>query len=226
MEMKSDALTMRMLGSQGRINMREMLRGHASQADMEKLRGAVVRVAKAPICVDETSGLSIGQIRARARRMVQRLNTKMIVVDYLQLAHAPIVKGGTHEQAIATISTGLKQMAKELNVPVVCVCQLSRDFEREPNRKPRMSDIKASGQIEQDSDFIGILYREKSDDDPGEFVPVNLMVCKQRNGDAGMDIRFLFHKKTTRFLPASKIDAPDMPQQQSDLGYNNVAPDP
>ena len=122
------------------------------------------------------------------------------------------------QQEIADISNGVKSLAKELNVPVIVLAQLNREIEKEKNRKPRMSDLRESGAIEQDADLIGLLYKPSSGDDdegPGaeqESVAVNLLIAKQRNGPTG-DVNLTFLKTYTRFESAAKISADDVPAE-------------
>ena len=116
---------------------------------------------------------------------------------------------------MAEISSGIKSLAKELSVPIVVLCQLNREMEREKNRKPRLSDLRESGSIEQDADLVGLLYRAHSDDPDeatqgeGDGVPINLLLAKQRNGPTG-DVPLTFLKQYTRFESAARIDAGDV----------------
>src|SRR5438477_3593938 len=122
---------------------------------------------------------------------------KLFVIDYLQLLHSTARRAENRQQEIADISNGVKSLAKELNVPVIVLSQLNRELEREKNRKPRMSDLRESGAIEQDADLIGLLYKPNSDDDENataveeaqEALPVNLLIAKQRNGPADVIVK-------------------------------------
>ena len=144
--------------------------------------------------------------------------TKLFVVDYLQLLHSTARRAENRQQEIADISNGVKALAKELNVPVIVLAQLNRELEKDKNRKPRMSDLRESGAIEQDADLIGLLYKPAAgDDDEGpsieqEAVPVNLLIAKQRNGPTG-DVNLTFLKTFTRFENAAKISADDIPAE-------------
>jgi len=109
--------------------------------------------------------LSILQLRAKARRMFQQYGIKLFVVDYLQLLHSTARRAENRQQEIADISSGIKALAKELSVPIIVLSQLNRELEREKNRKPRLSDLRESGAIEQDADVVGLLYKPSSDDD-------------------------------------------------------------
>jgi replicative DNA helicase len=137
------------------------------------------------------------------------------VIDYLQLLHSTAARADNRQQEIADISSGVKALAKELNVPVIVLSQLNRELERDKNRKPRLSDLRESGSIEQDADLVALLYKPSSDndqdpDDPelSEAQQVNLLIAKQRNGPTG-DVRLTFLKGYTRFESLARVDAED-----------------
>ena len=167
---------------------------------------------------DDSSALSILQLRAKARRMHLQYGIKLFVVDYLQLVHSTARRAENRQQEIADISSGIKSLAKELNVPIIVLSQLNREIEREKGRAPRLSDLRESGAIEQDADVVGLLYKPKSgsEDDEGgpaaeeDSVPVNLLIAKQRNGPTG-DVNLTFLKSYTRFESAAKVSDEDVP---------------
>ena len=215
LEMSADSLILRMLCSRSRVNMRNVRDGFLAERDFPKLTGAAGKLANAPLFIDDSSGLSILQLRAKARRMHQQHGIKLFVVDYLQLLHSTARRAENRQQEIADISSGLKALAKELNVPVLVLAQLNRELEkREPGAKPRLSDLRESGSLEQDADLVGLLYREKKDEDEDgvdqDAVPVNLLIAKQRNGPTG-DVSLTFLKSLTRFESAAKVSAEDLP---------------
>lgn len=220
LEMTAESLVLRMLCSRSRVNMRNIRDGFLAERDFPKLTSSAGTLANAPLFIDDTSGLSILQMRAKARRMHQQHGIKLFVIDYLQLLHSTSRKADNRQQEIADISSGVKGLAKELNVPVIVLSQLNREVEREKGRAPRMSDLRESGSIEQDADLIGLLYRPSSkedEDDSGteasrEAIPVNLLVAKQRNGPAGEDVHLTFLKTITRFENAARISDTDLPQ--------------
>jgi replicative DNA helicase len=148
--------------------------------------------------------------------MSQQYGIKLFVIDYLQLLHSTARRAENRQQEIADISNGVKSLAKELNVPVIVLSQLNRELEKDKNRKPRMSDLRESGSIEQDADLVGLLYKPSSGDDEesgGEeqdAVPVNLLIAKQRNGPTG-DVHLTFLKSYTRFENAAKVSDDDVP---------------
>ncbi|MBI4663428.1 MAG: DnaB-like helicase C-terminal domain-containing protein, partial [Verrucomicrobia bacterium] len=139
------------------------------------------------------------------------------VIDYLQLLNSTSRRAENRQQEIADISNGIKALAKELSVPVIVLSQLNRELEKEKNRKPRLSDLRESGAIEQDADLVGLLYKASSEDEDEagsqdqEALPVNLFIAKQRNGPTG-DVNLTFLKPYTRFESAAKVSAEDIRQ--------------
>lgn len=222
LEMDSTSLMVRMVCGRARVNVHSMRKGFLTENDFPKLTNAAGQLQPAPLYIDDTSGLSILQVRSRARQMVAQHGVKLFVVDYLQLLHSTSRKAQENRvQEIAEISGGLKAMAKELNVPVICLAQLNREIEKEKNRKPRMSDLRESGSIEQDADVIGLLYKPASDDDEPDNqeqadagMPVNLVIAKQRNGPTG-DVEFTFLKQYTRFAPRARMSDGDVPEHRN-----------
>lgn len=211
LEMTADSLVLRMLCSRARVNLRNIREGFLAERDFPKLTGAAGKLAQAPLYIDDTAGLSILQLRAKARRMYQQYGVKMIVIDYLQLCNASSSRVENRQQEVAMISNGVKALAKELNVPVIVLSQLNRELEKDKSRKPRLSDLRESGAIEQDADLIALLYKPedgKEDEDAPvqeqEAIPVNLLIAKQRNGPTG-DVHLTFFKGYTRFENAAKV---------------------
>jgi replicative DNA helicase len=211
LEMTAESLVLRMLCSRARVNMRNIRDGFLAERDFPKLTGAAGKMANAPLYIDDTAGLSILQLRAKARRMYQQHGIKMIVIDYLQLLNASGTRIENRQQEVAMISNGVKALAKELNVPVIVLSQLNRELEKDKSRKPRLSDLRESGAIEQDADLIALLYKpdegkEDDEDKPQdqEAIPVNLLIAKQRNGPTG-DVCLTFFKGYTRFESAAKV---------------------
>ena len=159
LEMTAESLVLRMLCSRSRVNLRNIRDGFLAERDFPKLTGAAGKLANAPLFIDDTSGLSILQLRAKARRMWQQYGIKLFVIDYLQLLHSTARRAENRQQEIADISNGVKALAKELNVPVIVLSQFNREMEKDKNRKPRMSDLRESGPIEQDADLVGLLIQ-------------------------------------------------------------------
>jgi replicative DNA helicase len=214
LEMTAESLVLRLMCSVGRVNLRHIRDGFMSEADFQKLTTAAGRLNKAPLHIDDTAGLSVLQLRARARRLHQQHGIKLFVIDYLQLLHSTSRKAQDNRQVeIADISAGIKALAKELRVPVIVLAQLNREIEKDKSRKPRLSDLRESGSIEQDADLVGMLYKPEADDDANENsdgLPVNLLIAKQRNGPTG-DVNLTFLKPYTRFESAAKFSDEDVP---------------
>lgn len=208
LEMTAESLVMRMICSKARLNLRHVNSGFLAERDFAKLSGAATKMSKAPLYIDDASGLSILQLRAKARRMHQQHGIKLFVIDYLQLMHSTARRAENRQQEVADISSGCKALAKELHVPCIVLSQLNREVEKEKGRKPRLSDLRESGAVEQDADLVAILYRPERDEeeaqDQAEAVPINLLIAKQRNGPTG-DVCLTFLKPYTRFETAAKI---------------------
>ena len=221
LEMTAESLVLRMLCSNARVNLRTIRDGFMSEADFPKLTSSAGRLSNAPLFIDDTPALTILQLRARARRMAQQHKIKLFVVDYLQLLHSTARRSqDNRQQEIADISSGIKALAKELGVPVIVLSQLNRELERDKNRKPRLSDLRESGAIEQDADLVGLLYKPSAGDDEdggateeqADGLPVNLLIAKQRNGPTG-DVNLTFLKSYTRFESAAKVSDEDVPRE-------------
>ena len=217
LEMSSASLILRMMCSLARVNLRSIREGFMSEADFPKLTSAAGRLSAAKLFIDDTAGLSILQLRARARRMAQQHDIKLFVIDYLQLLNSTASRAKENrQQEIADISSGIKALAKELNVPIIVLAQLNREIEKDKNRKPRMSDLRESGSIEQDADLVGLLYKSEAGDDDeaapveSDGLPVSLVIAKQRNGPTG-DVHLTFLKPYTRFESAAKFSDDDVP---------------
>jgi len=217
LEMTAESLVLRMLCSRARVNLRDIREGFLADRDFPKLTAAAGKLAKAPLFIDDSPGLSILDLRARARRWVQQHGLRLFVIDYLQLLHSTSRRAENRQQEIADISNGIKALAKELEVPVIVLSQLNREVEKEKNRKPRLSDLRESGAIEQDADLVALLYKPSAgEDDEGaareesDAVAVNLLVAKQRNGPTG-EVSLTFLKGYTRFESAAKVSSDDGP---------------
>ncbi len=211
LEMSRQQLAHRILCSRARVDSQMLRRGRHSGRDLRALQKAADMVSRAPLLVDDTADLTILELRARARMAYRRYEIRAIYVDYLQLMRVP--KSESRQVEVATISRGLKALAKDLGVPVVAMAQLNRNPEDKTRRgnKPRMSDLRESGAIEQDADVIALLHREayyKTGMATGEEgVPVEpdddentaeLIIAKQRNGPVGT-IKLHWNKRFTRF---------------------------
>ena len=214
LEMSSQQLVQRLLCSLARVNMGSIRNGFLSERDFPALTAAAAKLAAAKILIDDTSGLSILELRAKARRMKAQHNIQAIFIDYLQLLRSPSKRAQDNRQLeIAEISSGLKALAKELDIPIVVLAQLNRNPESrtgESKGRPRLSDLRESGSIEQDADVVGLLVREEyyaeNDQQRDEMKgKATLIIAKQRNGPVG-DVPLTFLKEFTRF--EDRADAP------------------
>jgi replicative DNA helicase len=215
LEMSSQQLVQRMLCSRARVNLRKVRGGFLGERDFPSLTAAASKLAEAKIFIDDSAGLSILELRAKARRIKAQQDVQLIVVDYLQLLRSTSRRAQDNRQLeISEISGGLKGLAKELNIPIVVVAQLNRQPETRSRGEPRLSDLRESGSIEQDADLVGLLLRpalygdddeshdgkdEGEDDRQGETgEEANLIIAKQRNGPIGT-VKLTFLKHFTRF---------------------------
>lgn len=217
LEMTAESLVLRMLCSRARVNLRDVREGFLAERDFPRLTASAGKLASAPLFIDDSPGLSILQLRARARRMAKQYQIKLFVIDYMQLLHSTARRAENRQQEIADISNGIKALAKELQVPVVVLSQLNREVEKEKNRKPRLSDLRESGAIEQDADLVGLLYRPSGGDEDesavseeADAVAISLLIAKQRNGPTG-EVPLTFLKGYTRFESAAKVSSEDVP---------------
>lgn len=206
LEMSREALLMRLLCSQARIDAHKLRSGFIGKEDFQKLAAALAGLADARLFIDDTPGISLHEMRAKARRLQQTAKQlDLIVVDYLQLMSASPAAGGrrfeNRTQEVSAISRGLKALAKEMDVPVVALSQLSRAPEsRGGDHKPQLSDLRESGSIEQDADVVMFIFREEyyKPDDPDLDGVADLIISKQRNGPTG-NLKLAFLKNCTRF---------------------------
>jgi replicative DNA helicase len=212
--MSKEALLNRMLCSVSRVDSHKMRSGFISKEDALKLKDALDVLMNAPIYIDDTAGLSISEMRAKARRLKQKHEDKLdlIVVDYLQLMSAVAPGGKRYEnrtQEVSAISRGLKAIAKELKVPVVALSQLSRAPEQRGGKdnEPKLSDLRESGSIEQDADVVMFIYRPEyyNRNDPDLEGKAKLIIGKQRNGPTDT-IQLAFMKSSTRFETLDRAD--------------------
>ena len=207
LEMSSQQLVQRMLCSGARVNLRKARDGFLADSDFDKLTTAAAKLAEAEIYIDDTPGLTILELRAKARRLKSKHDVGLIVIDYLQLLRSTSRRGQDNRQIeISEISAGIKGLAKELSIPIIVAAQLNRNPENrtgDSKGRPRLSDLRESGSIEQDADLVGLLVRqeyyadteEEKDETEGK---ADLIIAKQRNGPTG-DVSLTFRKEFTRF---------------------------
>jgi replicative DNA helicase len=209
LEMSREALLMRMLASHAQVDSKDLRQGFLTKEDMRKLTRATEQLSHSKLWIDDSPGLSVSEMRAKARRLRQTEGLDLLIVDYLQLMSAVPIGGKRFEnrtQEVSAISRGLKALAKELKVPVVALSQLSRAPEsRGGDHRPQLSDLRESGSIEQDADVVAFIFREEvyKKDDPDLDGIAELIVAKQRNGPTDM-IKMAFVKRYTRFENLAK----------------------
>lgn len=221
LEMSREQLWQRMLCTQARINSERLRDGHLSERDFPALTAAASNFAQTGIWIDDTSGISIQALRSKARRMKSKHGIKAIFLDYLQLATSNTKRAKENrQQEVSEVSGGLKALAKELELPVVVLAQLNRNPEGRTGNakgKPRLGDLRESGSVEQDADFVGLLSREEyyaDTEEERERVAGRavLDVAKQRSGPVG-EVRLTFLREFTRFemRAESDDDEPERP---------------
>ncbi|USG65775.1 replicative DNA helicase [Brevibacillus ruminantium] len=199
LEMAASQLVQRMICAEGNLDASRMRSGWLEEDDWQKLTMAIGTLAKAPIYIDDTPGVTVQDIRAKCRRLQAERGLGMILIDYLQLIHGR-GKGDNRQQEVSEISRTLKGIARELNVPVIALSQLSRSVEQRQDKRPMMSDIRESGSIEQDADIVAFLYRDDYYDKESENKNViEIIIAKQRNGPTGT-VELAFLKEFNKFV--------------------------
>jgi len=217
LEMSSEQLATRIISEQTEISSSKIRRGEISEMDFEKLVACSQTMQKIPLFIDQTGGISIAQLSARARRLKRQRGLDLIVIDYIQLMQGSSARASQNRvQEITEITTGLKALAKELGVPIIALSQLSRQVESRDDKRPQLSDLRESGSIEQDADVVIFVYREEyylKNREPKlgteEYVKwenemnemrgkAEVIVAKQRHGPTGT-VTLAFHGEFTRF---------------------------
>jgi len=206
LEMSSVQLVKRLISSEARIHAEKLRKGNLREDEFQQLHTRITKLATAPIFIDDTAGLSVFDLRAKCRRLKMQHNIELVIIDYLQLMSAKDGKGGgNREQEISTISRSIKEIAKELNIPIIALSQLSRSVEqRGGDKRPILSDLRESGAIEQDADIVGFIYRpdyygflEDEDGNPNNGIG-EIIIAKHRNG-ATDRVRLRFVQEYARF---------------------------
>ncbi len=200
LEMSKESLVMRMLCSEGRVDAHRFRSGFLSRDEWGRLAGALGTLAETKIFIDDTPGITVLEMRAKARRLAaEQKKLDLIIVDYLQLMSGSARRAESRQQEVSQISRELKGLAKELNVPLVALSQLSRAPENRTDHRPQLADLRESGAIEQDSDVVGFIYREEQYNRTEENAGIaEIILAKQRNGPTGT-IKLAFLKEFTRF---------------------------
>ncbi|MDQ5982700.1 MAG: replicative helicase [Patescibacteria group bacterium] len=204
LEMSKEQLVDRMLSDVSGVDSWNIRTGNLSDEDFAKLSEASGEMAEAPIFIDDTPGLTVLEIRTKARRAAHQAPLGLIVIDYLQLIQGSGRSDGNRVQEVSEISRGLKLLARELNVPVIALSQLSRTVESRTPQVPQLSDLRESGSIEQDADIVMFIYREAyyNPDTDRENI-TDLILAKHRNGPTGK-VELYFHPERLRFMSLDK----------------------
>ncbi len=210
LEMSKEQLVQRMLCSHARVDAQKVRTGYLSHADWPKLTSAAGKLSDAPLFIDDTPAMTVLELRAKARRLKAQQHIELVVVDYLQLMDAR-ARAESRQQEISEISRSLKALARELNVPVIAISQLSRAVESRTGNRPQLSDLRESGAIEQDADLVVFLFREEyyhsSEENRNK---AEAIIAKQRNGPTG-SVELVFLREWTRF------DNPEFRREEAEV---------
>ena len=204
LEMSKEQLALRLLSAESGINPRPLQTGFVDETDWSKIAQVMNSMAAAPMWIDDSPALSVMELRTKARRLeAEQHGLDLVIVDYLQLMQASSPsRDANRVQEVSEISRGLKQLARELKVPVLALSQLSRGVEQRGTAEPRLSDLRESGSIEQDSDVVIFLYRAEDQNPDAEVELIKAKVAKHRNGPIG-EVPLQFRKNNTRFYTVS-----------------------
>jgi replicative DNA helicase len=204
LEMSKEQLVDRMLADASGVDAWNIRTGNLSDEDFEKLSHAMGEMAEAPIFIDDTPGVTVMEMRTKARREAHNNPIGLIIIDYLQLMQGSGRSDGNRVQEVSEISRGLKLIARELNVPVIALSQLSRSVENRSPQIPQLSDLRESGSIEQDADIVAFIYREAYYNPETDRQNVtDLIIAKHRNGPVGR-VELYFHPERLRFMSLDK----------------------
>lgn len=230
LEMSRGALTQRLLSSRSGVDSSKLRSGQVTDGEWEKLQRASGELAEAKIIIDDTPGMTVLALRAKARRMKQRHDIQCIVIDYLQLLTSPGSARESRQVEVSEISRSIKALARELKVPVICLAQLNRGAEQREGNRPRMSDLRESGSIEQDADVVALLHRESyyhrgdpawdptnpefDEDNREKLNMTELIIAKQRNGPTGT-VKLVWDSSIVRFKNWDSMHS------GSSYGYSN-----
>ncbi|MEM7216063.1 MAG: replicative DNA helicase [Pseudomonadota bacterium] len=223
LEMSAEQLATRIVSDQAEVPSSKIRRGEITEADFDKLAHCVSQISKVPLFIDETGGISIAQLAARARRLKRQKGLDLLIIDYIQLMQGSKRNNDNRVQEVTEITTGLKALAKELDIPIIALSQLSRQVENREDKRPQLSDLRESGSIEQDADVVLFVYREEyylqnGEPEPGTEAWVKwdeklrnaqgraeVIIAKQRHGPTGT-AKLGFQAQYTRFSDIAEDD--------------------
>ncbi|MEZ4630687.1 MAG: replicative DNA helicase [Deinococcales bacterium] len=207
LEMSGVQLVQRMLCSEARVDMARVRTGQMSERDFQRLADTAGKLTDARIYIDDLADLTVTELRSRSRRLMSEQGLGLIIIDYLQLMQGSSGRSGggeNRQQEISAISRGLKALARELDIPILALSQLSRAVEARPNKRPMLSDLRESGSIEQDADLVMFIYRDEYYDKNSEKQGIaEIIISKQRNGPTGV-VELQFHNAHVRFNDLAK----------------------
>ena len=214
MEMSKEQLSLRMLCAESRVDSQNVRTGYLAKSDWPKLTKAAGRLSEAKLFIDDSPALSSLDVRARTRRLAAEHDLGLVIVDYLQLMQGRS-QTESRQLEVSEISRGLKALAKEMNIPIVALSQLSRAVESRTDKRPMLSDLRESGAIEQDADVVAFIYRDEVYNPEGDDLgTADILIRKQRNGPIG-EVKLNFEKKFTRFSTNSDREPPDDINEES-----------
>lgn len=199
LEMSKEQLVSRMICAEGKVNFQKFRTGQLDPQDWQRVINGASVLSSLPIYIDDTSGINILEVKAKARKVMKEVPLALIVVDYLQLMKS-LERKERREQEISEISAGLKALAKELNVPVLALSQLNRKVEERPDKRPQLADLRESGALEQDADVILFIYRDEvyNKESPEKGI-AEIIIGKQRNGPSGVTVKLAYLSSFTSF---------------------------
>ncbi|HBL17337.1 MAG: replicative DNA helicase [Elusimicrobia bacterium GWA2_69_24] len=216
MEMSRSSIMTRLISSEARVNQQDVRTGYFKRSSWTDLTNAAARISEAPLFIDDGTSLSVLEVRSRSRRLANELRAEgkelgLIVIDYLQLMRGSSRRSESRQQEVSEISRGLKALARDMNLPVIALSQLSRRPEDKgrSDSRPQLSDLRESGALEQDADVVAFIYREGyyKRDDPSVQNKAELIISKQRNGPVGT-VELVFRHELTRFESATDVPEP------------------
>lgn len=215
LEMSTSQLVQRMISAEANIDAGRMRTGYMQEDDWAKLTMAMGRLSERKMFIDDSAAITVNEIRAKCRRLKKEQGLDLVIIDYLQLIQGTRRRNDNRQTEVAEISRSLKQLAKELDVPVIALSQLSRSVEQRQDKRPMLSDLRESGSIEQDADIVAFLYRDDYYDKNSERQNIiEIIIAKQRNGPVGT-VELAFLKNYNKFVSLERTEQP-APRREPD----------